>query len=121
MKIIQFDEEFHKIDNLSNAVISDWILDAQWLNNGETFATVSMHNTLQMWTLTLNLVIERQCADKCILYSAHIYPVAENLIIFSGTVFSEVLVWNAQSTVHDKCPVLKRLQGHKVSLFLLLF
>lgn len=113
LKIIEFSDAFTKINNLVEKTFSDWILDAQWINR-ETFATVSMHNRLQIWDLLLQLKIEKECEDKCILYSAHIYLEDEILMIFSGTVFSEILVWNGKGT-NQRCLVLKRLKGHKVS------
>lgn len=73
-----------------------------------------MHNRLQIWDSLLQLKIEKECEDKCILYSAHIYLEDEILMIFSGTVFSEILVWHGKGT-NQSCSVLKRLKGHKVS------
>lgn len=43
----------------------------------------------------------------------------ENLMIFSGTVFQEILIWKVDSN-HDSnksVPVLHRLTGHRVSTF----
>lgn len=117
LKIIQSHTEFQKIHELAYKTISDWILDAQWIDN-EHFVTVSMHNKLLIWNSMLCLESELECVEQCILYSAHIYLEGENLIIFSGTVFSDVLVWNGRNTVHGRCPILKRLRGHKVSSFI---
>lgn len=115
LKIIHTDEEFQNITKETQQTYSDWILDAKWTNNGETFVTVSMHNKFQIWNSLLCLECEKECEDKCMLYSAHIYIQQENIMIFAGTVFSEILVWNGRNSVNDKCQVMKRLQGHKVS------
>lgn len=118
MKVINFSDGFEVVDEVATKVTSDWILDATWIND-ETFSTVSMHNKIQIWKSTLIMELENECDDRCILYSAHLYFEGENLIIFSGTVFSEVLIWNGKNTVDGRCSVLKRLQGHKVSFRLI--
>lgn len=115
MKIIQFNDD----SIIASKICHDWILDAQWINY-KTFSTISMHNEFQIWDISLELKYETECEDKCILYSAHIYSENENIIVFSGTVFSEVLIWNAINKISNKCPVVKRLKGHKVCFKLLL-
>lgn len=115
--MIHFSNGFEKIDDFVTKATSDWILDAKWINN-KTFSTVSMHNKVQIWRSTLHIEFEQECDDKCMLYSAHLYSEGENLIVFSGTVFSEVLIWSGKHTVDGRCSVLKRLAGHKVSFHL---
>lgn len=42
----------------------------------------------------------------------------EDLTIFSGTVFQEILIWkvNNNDGVDERMPVLHRLTGHKVGV-----
>lgn len=42
----------------------------------------------------------------------------ENLIIFSGTVFQEILIWKIDNNydINERMPVLHRLIGHKVGI-----
>lgn len=42
---------------------------------------------------------------------------AENLVIFSGTVFQEILIWRIGESLsnNEDAPVLHRLTGHQVS------
>lgn len=44
----------------------------------------------------------------------------KDLIIFSGTVYQEILIWQINYTYHSRIsPVLHRLQGHNVRNILL--
>ena len=69
-----------------------------------------------------DLVVQRQvlCGEKCILYSAFIsYDNVNELVIFSGTVFSEILIWKvSQNEERDSSVVLAKLKGHNVCRFL---
>ncbi|KAJ8921999.1 hypothetical protein NQ315_008637 [Exocentrus adspersus] len=96
----------------------DWILAAAWIHNSNStqIVTVSMHNRVQVWSDNLKLLSEAKCEEKCILYSAFVcYDKLEELVILSGTVFSEVLIW--RPNFEKDSPVLKRLQRHKGVIF----
>lgn len=99
----------------------DWILDAKWIDNDENIAIMSMHNIITLWTKEMKLVKKVICEEKCILYSAHLVnDTWSNLIVLSGTVFSQVLIWwPKKSEDKDLCPILCKLVGHRV--FLLFF
>lgn len=45
----------------------------------------------------------------------------ENLVVFGGTVFQEILIWKIDNNydVNEKMPVLHRLIGHKVGVTVL--
>lgn len=115
LAVVEQNDCFSVINCLAYTSFSEWILDARWINSDETIATVSMHNKVQLWDVSLDLKFENKCNNKCVLYSAHIYVEDKKLIIFSGTVFSEVLIWNGNNSIQGEYPVLKRLKGHKVS------
>lgn len=84
--------------------------------DNQQIATVSIHNRLQIWNTNLEFITEIQCEEKCILYSAFIcYDKFEELVILSGTVFSEILIWKPDREKPGL--ILKRLQRHKVGKF----
>lgn len=119
MKILHYDDDdddknFNLIEK-SYRVCSDWVLSIKYINN-ENIAAVLMHNKVQIWNYCLEVERESICEEKCILYSAYIHNNAvPNLIVFSGTVFCEILIWKLGKE-EESC-VLRRLQGHKVSTY----
>lgn len=115
MKIIN-SYDFTNINVVASIICSDWVLDAKWIDD-DTLSLVCMHNKIQIWNSSLQFELENECEDKCILYSGHIYSESKNVTVFSGTVFSEILIWKLQSVSKYKSPVLKRLKGHKVSVY----
>ncbi|KAF2897199.1 hypothetical protein ILUMI_08973 [Ignelater luminosus] len=97
----------------------DWILDVKWIDNDENIAIISMHNIITLWTKEMKLVKRAVCEEKCILYSSHLVnDTWSNLIVLSGTVFSQVLIWWPK-TSEDKnlCSILCKLNGHKGVIF----
>lgn len=87
----------------------DWILAAKWLNNRQ-LAIVSMQNKLFFLDENLIVIETIPCPQKCIIYSAFIHKEQESsLLIFSGTVFNEIIVWCKDKILH-------RLKEHKVKL-----
>lgn len=112
---LNFDLTSLEFTRLRSKAIHDWILTGRWLKNRE-IAVVIMSNKLII--VNENLDIQRQviCEEKCILYSAFIcYNGIDELVILSGTVFSEIVVWKVnQSSSEEICSVSTRLKGHKV-------
>lgn len=99
-----------EIEEDSSCVFHDWILSANWINSDHHVVTVTMHNIAVLWTNKLDFIKRAVCEEQCILYSACIYGNKfENLVILSGTVFSELLLWRPSD-----CSVSFRLKGHKV-------
>lgn len=89
----------------------DWIITAKWATNGGIVA-LTMHNVLIVYSDCLEEKNRCVCEENCILYSGFAcYDVFGHLVVFSGTVFSETLIWRPES---EFCSVLSRLKGHKV-------
>lgn len=118
LKIYTCDFERLNFNEECLALYKDWILTAKWVDEGKQLATVSMHNVLTVWSANLQKLNEFFCEEKCILYSSLIcHENWQDLIVLSGTVFSEVLIWwPAKSDGKFCCNVLHRLQGHKVNV-----
>lgn len=91
----------------------DWILAVEWVHQNNKIAAVFMHNKVQLWNRQLEVECEIACEESCILYSAHIYNEISELFIFSGTVFSDILIWKLTKNKSQSC-ILKKLKGHKV-------
>ncbi|XP_072376945.1 tRNA (34-2'-O)-methyltransferase regulator WDR6 [Diabrotica undecimpunctata] len=77
-----------------------------------------MQNKLQIWDNALNFLETFECQEKCILYSAHIcYNEYDKLVLLSGTVFNEVLIWKVKRNEFTNVPVFKRLKKHDGVIF----
>lgn len=108
-----------KYVEIHSAVYNDWILTAKWINDSNGIAAVSMHNTLILWTDELFFIDIVICIERCISYCATIvYNKWDDLVVLSGTVFSEILIWTPNHFDSEEepplCSVLYRLRGHKV-------
>ncbi|XP_066150097.1 tRNA (34-2'-O)-methyltransferase regulator WDR6 isoform X2 [Euwallacea fornicatus] len=110
---------FRKSSSGSQRKLSDWILDVKWIDNNRKFATVFMHNKIIIWDEDFNSEMSVKCEERCILYSAHLcLDTTSELIVLSGTVFSEILLWKPLcQNENGLAIVLKRLKQHKGVIF----
>ncbi|GJQ74422.1 hypothetical protein Trydic_g21292 [Trypoxylus dichotomus] len=77
-----------------------------------------MHNVVTLLDSFLDVVEDKECMERCISYCAQVVDDNwNNLIILSGTVFSQILVWWPTKSADKLCPVLYRLIGHKGVIF----
>lgn len=116
LKIYQFDPSFSEFRELASHICFDWITTAKFLNNGRCIVIVTMHNVATLFDSSLCIIMNKQCVERCISYCSQV--VGDNwddLIILSGTVFSQILLWWPAKTANILCPVIFRLYGHKVS------
>ncbi|KAK5650100.1 hypothetical protein RI129_001129 [Pyrocoelia pectoralis] len=104
---------------ISLLCMDDWILSAIWIDMDQHIVTVSMHNIVYLWSKDFKLIDQKLCEENCILYSSHLVNVIwEEVIVLSGTVFSQILIWWPYKSKEDKrCPVLVTLNGHKGVIF----
>ncbi|CAH0552573.1 unnamed protein product [Brassicogethes aeneus] len=115
IKVIDFPNVNNSKEHLMSSV-KEWILDAKLLDNKLCLAT--MNNKLLILSSNLDVEKEVLCEERCILYSAFISINKNEIVVMSGTVFSEVLIW--WPTKYDNngiSPVLKKLTGHKGVIF----
>ncbi|XP_030756788.1 WD repeat-containing protein 6 [Sitophilus oryzae] len=113
------------LENLKELIIkqshllSDWILDAKWIDNDRNIATIFMHNKVTVWSENFVKLWTAKCEEKCILYSAKIcHDYTENMLILSGTVFSDILLWKPHVlNSNGESPVLTRLKHHNGVIF----
>lgn len=74
-----------------------------------------MHNALIVFNSNLEAKCRYICEENCLLYSGFIsYDNFDQLIVFSGTVFSEVLLWRPTISKNSLSSITTRLKGHKV-------
>lgn len=119
LKIFKYNNISYNLEDENYVTIEDWILAAKWLDYGTHIAVVSMHNIVTIFTESLVKIKNYTCSEKCILYSAFICcDDVKSIIILSGTVFSEVLIWRPVPAADALCPVLYRLIGHKVIFYI---
>ncbi|CAG8438832.1 6428_t:CDS:2 [Acaulospora colombiana] len=78
------------------------------------------HNFVEIWDARDNsCVYSIQCEERCILYSARFFGNnREDLVLASGTVFNQVLLWNVmQESEHDLGVVRRKFIGHEGVIF----
>lgn len=83
--------------------LDDWIFDIYWLNS-TYIIIVCAHNQCILFNLIYNKIEQIvYCDQKCMLYSAKILDMCpnsnqlENKIIISGTIYNQILLWNAKN------------------------
>uniref|UniRef100_A0A8C5MUL5 tRNA (34-2'-O)-methyltransferase regulator WDR6 n=1 Tax=Leptobrachium leishanense TaxID=445787 RepID=A0A8C5MUL5_9ANUR len=103
--------------------LHDWIWDVQWLGC-DTQATFSLalalgHNSVALYDHENgNVLKEVHCAEKCILYSAHFWGGTwEELVVVSGTVFNQLVVWRPSDQADGKVEPMRRISGHNGVIF----
>ncbi len=126
--ILRIDEK----DQFSNAIpspveLNDWIFDAHWYLPEPNCASLYLiivlaHNQCVLFNLTTNKIEQTvYCEQKCMLYSALVLDFNEktdvprsfdNVLIASGTIYNQVLLWSAQSGV-----IYSKLDGHQGVIF----
>lgn len=114
-KIIIEQESIHEFN--------DWIIAAKWISFKEQMqlAILFAHNYVSIYDTFNKTCRVVRCEETCILYGGSISGTSqENLVIFSGTVFQEILIWkidNDYNDINKRMPVLHRLTGHKGVIF----
>ncbi|XP_069695221.1 tRNA (34-2'-O)-methyltransferase regulator WDR6 [Periplaneta americana] len=98
----------------------DWIQYLTWLECGNV-VTVTAHNKISLWNGQTGQKLKNiHCQINCILYCALLDGSSwDEMIVFAGTVFQQVLVWAPASVQTEKevCPVLHTLEGHDGVIF----
>ncbi|CAH2311924.1 WD repeat-containing 6 [Pelobates cultripes] len=105
--------------------LNDWIWDVQWLGDDlqpTCYLGLAMgHNSVILYDyLNGEILKEVHCSEKCILYSAHFCGVQwEDLIMVSGTVFNQLVVWcpSDQTNVDGRVEPRRRISGHNGVIF----
>ncbi|KAM0729073.1 tRNA (34-2'-O)-methyltransferase regulator WDR6 [Formica fusca] len=106
--------------------LNDWIIAAEWISVKEQMqlAILFAHNYLCLYNIFEKSFQDVHCKEKCILYGGSISGTSqENLVIFSGTVFQEILIWKIDNNydINERMPVLHRLIGHKGVIFSVIY
>ncbi|XP_034944143.1 WD repeat-containing protein 6 isoform X2 [Chelonus insularis] len=104
-------------------MFNDWIISAKFIphSNYEKLYVLFAHNNLYLYnTLTMEYT-NIWCEEKCLLYCGNISTDQPNqAVIFSGTVFQEILIWiivQDNLSLQSDQPVLWRLKGHDGVIF----
>ena len=102
----------------------DWILSVKMSANN--VFVVKAHNEVIIFDYNTKQTKDMiSGTDKCILYSAELLLMSEmsdSFVLFSGTVFKEIIVWTSYRSPDQKCLVsknLQRLKGHDGVIFAL--
>ncbi|KAK6631865.1 hypothetical protein RUM43_013931 [Polyplax serrata] len=101
---------------LSKMQCADWIQDAVILNDALVGLTTA-HNMFKLWDLNAGLCTDiGGCEEKCVLYSCRIVANSiQNVTVFAGTVFGEVLVWVPH--LETEMCIVQRFQAHSGAIF----
>ncbi|CAG8498991.1 7232_t:CDS:10 [Acaulospora morrowiae] len=109
--------------------LKDWVHDVCWLYENlatsepkfpSELAIAFAHNFVEIWNVKDNsCAYSIQCEECCILYSARFFGEnREGLILASGTVFNQVLLWNVmKKNEHGLGVVSKKFVGHEGVIF----
>lgn len=91
-------------------------MDLRWIDNDENVAILyANHYVSKFSAKELKVLKNIACEQRCLLYSGLIVgDVWEDLYVFSGTIFSEVLLWKPSEEPFFS-PVICALKGHDVS------
>ncbi|XP_039303311.1 WD repeat-containing protein 6 isoform X2 [Solenopsis invicta] len=112
-----------RIRKQSTDQFNDWIIATKWISFKEQMqlAILFAHNYISIYDTCNKTSQIIRCEETCILYGGSISGTCqENLVIFSGTVFQEILIWkidNGHYDLNKRMPVLHRLTGHKGVIF----
>ena len=92
----------------------DWIWDVCIMEpKGEQLAIGTAHNTVVLWSTVSSKPLRIVCGkQRCILYSMSLLPVEDDLLVASGTVFTEVHIWRLSDPSHPFV-----CKGHKGVIF----
>ncbi|XP_068617481.1 tRNA (34-2'-O)-methyltransferase regulator WDR6 [Battus philenor] len=91
---------------------NDWLHSGVWLADRE-IALLTAHNVVQIWDTTKSTIISQRISnDNSILYSGLLLPLLDDVLVFNGTVFSEVIISRCK-----KEQSLHHLVGHKGVIF----
>ncbi|XP_075524062.1 uncharacterized protein LOC142556499 isoform X1 [Primulina tabacum] len=90
-----------------------WVLDVCFLKDSATSSSETSYlaigcsdNSLHLWDiLRVNILSEVECSERCLLFSMRmIGNEIESLLIASGTIFNEIIVWKVvckkYATIH---------------------
>lgn len=107
--------------------LKDWALDVRWLlGDQRSLLCVSVaHNSVLLLDATTgNVLVQRSCAEGCLLYSALlvVHTSWEDTVVVGGTVFNQLVLWKpsdaeTQTDSSGKAAVQRRLQGHTGVIF----
>ncbi|TPX64184.1 hypothetical protein SpCBS45565_g06081 [Spizellomyces sp. 'palustris'] len=110
-------------------IFRDWIKDVHWISENVSFpaenghpllALAFAHNFVEIWNYKANKrTYHVQCEERCIIYAARFFHVAPGeVLLASGTVFNQVLLWNIFGRNDDgDGVVVKKLIGHEGVIF----
>lgn len=110
------------IKNESTHCFDDWIIAIDLFTTTDcvNLYILFAHNNLYLYNIISRKSTNLWCIEKCILYSGRIScENSSEAVIFSGTVFQEILIWQVNSNEENSLdiPVLHRLLGHKGVIF----
>lgn len=109
------------LENISDIYsFTDWIIAVEFFAIEDEVKLIILfaHNNLYICDLFNKYHRNVSCEEKCILYGGSIFPKNnENAIVFSGTVFQEILIWQVNAKDSSNVGILHRLKGHNGVVF----
>ncbi|CAG5103493.1 Similar to Wdr6: WD repeat-containing protein 6 (Mus musculus) [Cotesia congregata] len=109
------------VNKLSEHIFNDWIISSNFfsINNTEDIYVLFAHNNLYLYNTSSKKYTNVLCEEKCILYSGCISAEKDQVVVLSGTVFKEILIWTVNTKIDNSkdVKVFYRLKGHKGVIF----
>lgn len=107
------------LEEIARGKFSDGISSSKFLENGE-ICVLTAHSVLlriSQVEASFSILDKLSSVDKSTLYCSHLVGSTwEDLIVFGGNAFGEVLIWKT-STILKKVPLLHRITAHQGVLF----
>ncbi|XP_045536034.1 WD repeat-containing protein 6 [Papilio machaon] len=105
--------EFQLFNFSPGSICDDWLHSGTWLSDNEV-GLLTAHNVVQIWDISKEPVLISQTIgkDNSILYSGLLLPLTDDVLVLSGTVFSQIIIYRCK-----KEQPLHYLLGHKGVIF----
>lgn len=125
LNLLHLNSTTHQFKNIFENVIelNDWIFDIHWLDNNHLLIVLA-HNQCIRFNLNTKKIDQIVfCEQKCMLYSAKVIDTKQDttsslndLIIASGTIYNQVLLWTPVDGT-----ILAKLDEHQGVIFNICF
>ncbi|CAG0919681.1 unnamed protein product, partial [Notodromas monacha] len=103
-----------------NLTCEDWLISVDILSNGseEELILLTAHNRVQIFVDHHRKALDCCCTDQSLVVCGRVLREAnDDLIVITGTMFSEVLIWSCCGNEDKESVILHRLKGHQGIVF----
>jgi hypothetical protein len=110
--------ENDKISILNIIMTKFWIYDAVYLEHGRSVAILNSNNHVENWCISTGSIIgTKKCTERTQIYCGAMFGKTwKSIIVLSGTIFQEILLWSLDNGGKDEYVLIEsRFVGHEVN------